>query len=233
MKIILLGLSSSGKTTTAKYFEKHRNYKMIDIDAKIEEKIHMTVREYYKTHGCDVFRKLELDVLQEYMCLGEEQCGRSENIIISTGGGLVENKNAIFFLNSLKKREGDKVKIFFLNSSLKILWARLSKNIKKNMSSSGFTSMFIPAFLREGVKNIAVFRKYNALQKTTIKNSFLLDEHGKKKILRATKRYFNLIYKKRMTNLALLDCIKIKVKNKSVGKIARYIERVVLKDYKL
>ena len=232
MKIILVGLSSSGKTTTAKYLECHGIYKMIDIDAKIKEKTHMTVREFYRKNGSDAFRKMEFDVLQECIFLKEEKYG-GDDIIISTGGGLLENKDAIFFLNNLKKKEGDKVKIFFLNSSLKTLWARLSKKIKKNISSPSFTSMFVPAFLEEGAKNISLFKKCNALQKKDIKSSFLLDEHGKKKILRATKRYFKLIYKKRMANLALLDCIKIKVKNKSVVKIARYIERVVLKDYKL
>lgn len=220
MKIILLGLSSSGKTTTAKYLEKYGNYKMIDIDAKIEKKIHMTVREFYSKYGRKTFRKMELDVLQECIFSKEEQCGDA-NIIISTGGGLIENTDAILFLNSLKKRELNNVKIFFLNSSLKTLWARISKKIQKEM--------YIPAFLEDGLKNTSPFRKYDVLQIKSMQSLFSLNEHARNKILKATKMYFKLIYKKRMERLPLLDCIKIKVKNKKANKVATYIKKIVLK----
>lgn len=69
-----------GKTTWSKKLAAHLGYEFIDLDHVLQDKVGMTIAEYFATHGEDSFRKLESSILKE--------TDYPENTVVSTGGGL-------------------------------------------------------------------------------------------------------------------------------------------------
>jgi shikimate kinase len=69
-----------GKTTWSRKLANHLGYEFMDLDHVLEEKVGMTIAEYFVQHGQDAFRLLESSILKdtEY----------PENVVVSTGGGL-------------------------------------------------------------------------------------------------------------------------------------------------
>ena len=70
-----------GKSTIGKKLSEILNIKLVDTDARIEERQGMTVSEIFATKGEPFFRDLETGTLQELL---EEK----ESMVISVGGGL-------------------------------------------------------------------------------------------------------------------------------------------------
>jgi shikimate kinase len=80
MKIFFVGFMGCGKTTWSRKLAARLNYEFLDLDHVLEEKVGMTIAEYFSTHGHDEFRKLESEILK-----GTDY---PENVVVSTGGGL-------------------------------------------------------------------------------------------------------------------------------------------------
>jgi shikimate kinase len=79
MKIFLIGLPGSGKTTLGKQLAKILKLKLIDLDISIEKARGTSIPEIFKTEGEDEFRVLEKKALHHSFT--------QDNVIISTGGG--------------------------------------------------------------------------------------------------------------------------------------------------
>lgn len=90
-KISLIGMPGSGKTTFSKIISKKLNIKVIDTDEYIEEKYGKIENLFKKTEK--YFRDIEHKALIEIMSL-------EEDIIISTGGGIVEKIENMELLKS-------------------------------------------------------------------------------------------------------------------------------------
>jgi shikimate kinase len=69
-----------GKTTWSKKLATHLGYAFIDLDHVLQDKVGMTIAEYFSIHGEDAFRKLESSILKK--------TDYPENTVVSTGGGL-------------------------------------------------------------------------------------------------------------------------------------------------
>jgi shikimate kinase len=80
MKIFLIGFMGSGKTTLGRKLAFKMGYEFIDLDHKLEQQVELSIAEYFSFFGEDAFRKLESEVLKKTVY--------SENVVISTGGGL-------------------------------------------------------------------------------------------------------------------------------------------------
>jgi shikimate kinase len=80
MKIFLIGFMGSGKTTLGRKLASKMGYEFIDLDHKLEQQVELSIAEYFSFFGEDAFRKLESEVLKKTVY--------SENVVISTGGGL-------------------------------------------------------------------------------------------------------------------------------------------------
>ena len=78
MAKVLLGFMGAGKSSVAA----HLKETVIDMDHLIEERIGMTIADYFAQEGEASFRQLESDVLQELLQKGDD-------VVISTGGGVV------------------------------------------------------------------------------------------------------------------------------------------------
>jgi shikimate kinase len=80
MKIFLVGLPGSGKSTLGKQLAGKLNFSFIDLDTEIEKSIGLSVKSIFKQYGESFFRKEESEMLHR---LGES----NESLVIATGGG--------------------------------------------------------------------------------------------------------------------------------------------------
>lgn len=82
MKIALVGLPGSGKTTIGKQLAKRLKIPFVDSDQELEKRLGSSIREYFECHGEQSFRDAEEGVLQELTDMQSDG-------VLSTGGGAV------------------------------------------------------------------------------------------------------------------------------------------------
>lgn len=116
MTLFLIGMPGAGKTYFGKRLSEYLNIKFYDTDEIIEHKYGKSVREVFSEFGEKDFRKIESEALD--YCFGI-----SEDIICSTGGGIVEIQEN---LNKLKK-----TKTVYIKKSLEELENRLRDEIRE------------------------------------------------------------------------------------------------------
>jgi shikimate kinase len=80
MKIVLIGMPGSGKSTLGKKISNAFGMSFIDSDEYIENKYRTDIPTLFQKYGETAFRKLEHEVLKEILPL--------DNFILATGGGL-------------------------------------------------------------------------------------------------------------------------------------------------
>ncbi|HKL94955.1 MAG TPA: shikimate kinase [Haploplasma sp.] len=83
MKIYLIGMPGSGKSTVGRSLSKKLNIPFYDLDGLVEKEALMFTNELIEKYGIDKFRELETKVLKNLHF--------SEGIV-ACGGGIVENK---------------------------------------------------------------------------------------------------------------------------------------------
>lgn len=80
MKIFLLGLPGSGKTTTGKELAVLLNMPFVDLDAEIERTEGMGIKDIFRDKKEDYFRKAESARLKHWI-------GAVPDFVMATGGG--------------------------------------------------------------------------------------------------------------------------------------------------
>ena len=113
MKIYLIGLPSSGKTTLGKQLAQSLQSMFIDMDDLIEANEGATIPEVFAQKGEDEFRKAERKTLIDLLSQ------KDESQVISTGGG------APCFFDNMAKMKADGITIY-LKVSPKELVKRLA-----------------------------------------------------------------------------------------------------------
>ena len=113
MKIFIVGLPGSGKTTLGKAFARAKGIPFIDLDHVIEQDQGRPIARIFGDEGEEYFRKLESSTLQRVIT-------SSENFILSTGGGA-----PCFHDNMVVMKSSGKV--VFLDISPEIIVSRLSQ----------------------------------------------------------------------------------------------------------
>lgn len=88
--IVFVGMPGCGKSTVGKEVAKMLNKEFIDTDQLIVEKENRQIPEIFATDGEEYFREVEREVLKEV--------GKLSSKVISTGGGVVKNKENYFAL---------------------------------------------------------------------------------------------------------------------------------------
>lgn len=108
MRIYLIGMPGVGKSTIGRILSQKINYNFIDLDEYIEKKSMMFIDEIFSSFGEKYFRDLETNCLEEV--------SKFNNIVISCGGGIIEN------LDNKKIMNGN---IIFLDSPLEEIKRRI------------------------------------------------------------------------------------------------------------
>ncbi|MGL4953175.1 MAG: shikimate kinase [Culicoidibacterales bacterium] len=83
MKIILIGMPYSGKSTLAKRISRHFNIPYIDTDQWIEQQVGCQISDIFANLGETLFREYEAQALA--MLVQQQSC------VVATGGGILTN----------------------------------------------------------------------------------------------------------------------------------------------
>lgn len=116
MKIIIVGFMGVGKTSVGKRLAEKLNFDFIDTDYEIELSQDMSISNIFQNYGESYFRKLEKQTLNKVL--------NRNNIVISTGGGIITDKDNY---NILKNEE----KVIFLDASVETIINHLHNEINK------------------------------------------------------------------------------------------------------
>ena len=92
--IILIGFMGSGKTTIGEKLSLMKNMRFIDLDLEVEKLEKKTINDIFTEKGEQYFRNIESKLLEKYCYL--------DDVVISTGGGIVESKDNIEMLKNKK-----------------------------------------------------------------------------------------------------------------------------------
>jgi len=133
--IVLIGMSGTGKTTIGNKLSQLLNREFVDTDLLIENRLCMSIEEIFIEYGEEYFRNLESKIIDEI--------GKSEDLVISTGGGIILREK-----NIIKLKE--KGILILLESSI--------ENIIKNLERS---SVVRPLINRGGDTYKEVENMYN------------------------------------------------------------------------
>lgn len=88
LNIVLVGMPGCGKTTLGKQLEKLLGKEFVDTDELIKKRENKSIPQIFADNGEEYFRKVESEVLADV--------GKLSGKIISTGGGVIKNKNNHF-----------------------------------------------------------------------------------------------------------------------------------------
>lgn len=122
MKIVLIGFMGAGKSTVARVLSKILRLEIVEMDDLVYQKTNtQNMHEVFAKGGELLLRETEIAIAKEY--------APKENVIISTGAGVVLNKiildyldGKVFFLNArfeqiIKRLEGDHARPLFKSVS--------------------------------------------------------------------------------------------------------------------
>ncbi len=124
MNLILIGYRGTGKSVVARILEEKLGMETISMDARIVEKAGMSIPEIVEKYGWNRFREMETEVAKEL-------AGR-ENIIIDTGGGVIER------LENIEALKADGA-IFWLKASPKVIESRIQTSVDRPALIEGKT----------------------------------------------------------------------------------------------
>ncbi len=80
MKVVLIGLPGSGKSTFGKQLASAMKLEFLDLDNLIEARVGQSIPDIFSLRGEDEFRRVESEILKEVL-------EREEDLILASGGG--------------------------------------------------------------------------------------------------------------------------------------------------
>lgn len=124
--INLIGYRGCGKTAVGLKLAEVLQRPFVDSDAVIVERIKVSIAEFVKNSGWELFRQLETEVLRD--------CCQQDKVVIATGGGVVlarENR-------SLLQKTGTS---FWLQANLETTLERLVEDPQSSLSRPPLSSL--------------------------------------------------------------------------------------------
>jgi shikimate kinase len=128
VKIYLLGMPGSGKSTIGKMLASYLGLSFIDMDSEIETETGKSIKEIFEKKGEKHFRFLEKQLLQ--MLAGKD------SIVVATGGGVPIHNNNMKLINETGISVYLKASIEQLESNLEESYSARPLLQKKNLKDS-------------------------------------------------------------------------------------------------
>jgi shikimate kinase len=148
MRIYVIGMPGSGKTTIANHLAKALSYTYIDLDGLVEKEALMFVEEIFEKYGEEKFRELETQALKSIV---------DDKAVISCGGGIVTQKENKALMNGLK---------IYLDTDLEVIKERLEHDYQRPLlRKTTLEQLFDDRFL-----------KYQDFADVIINNNYDIDE---------------------------------------------------------
>lgn len=135
MKIFLIGLPGSGKSTLGRQLARQRNSEFIDLDQEIEKQIGLPVPEIFRQYGEMFFRKQESQTLRD---LSEKY----SHFVMATGGG------APMFFENMKFMNATGTTVF-LDVPVEEVASRI---LKSNRNDRPLLASLAPAELKDKIE---------------------------------------------------------------------------------
>jgi shikimate kinase len=124
MNIVLIGYRGTGKTAVGEILGRHLGMNYVGMDKRIVETAGISIPEIVEKYGWPGFRDLESKVVQ--------QLSRDDNLIIDTGGGVIERPENI---QALKVNSY----IFWLKASVDTIITRIQSDTQRPSLTAGKT----------------------------------------------------------------------------------------------
>lgn len=133
--IAFVGMMGSGKTLLARQLSVMLGLGVIDTDYEVEKRLGMTIAEYFATEGEEAFRKVEAQVVEEFL--------RQGAAIMSLGGGA-------FIRDDVRTKLLAEADCVYLNVPPEQLWARVrTRLVKRPMLNTDNPRATFDALYRE------------------------------------------------------------------------------------
>ena len=124
MNIVLIGYRGTGKSVVGELLALHLGMPCIGMDAKIVDRAGMSIPDIVERFGWTEFRDIESEMIFELSGL--------DNIIIDTGGGVIERPENI---EALKRNS----RIFWLRASMDTIVRRIQADTQRPALTTGKT----------------------------------------------------------------------------------------------
>ncbi len=122
MNILLIGYRGTGKSVVGMIVAEALRMKYISMDARIVEKAGMTIPEIVEKHGWPGFRDMETEIAREL--------ARNDNILIDSGGGVIERPENIDALRANSR-------IVWLKASVATIVSRIQGDTQRPSLTGG------------------------------------------------------------------------------------------------
>jgi len=124
MNIVLIGYRGTGKSVVGELLAVRLGMQCVGMDAKIVEKAGLTIPEIVEKFGWPKFRDMESEVAREL--------AGQDNIVIDTGGGVIERPENIKALQT-------NARIFWLKASVDVIVSRIREDSQRPALITGKT----------------------------------------------------------------------------------------------
>ncbi|MFL5245228.1 MAG: shikimate kinase [Gemmataceae bacterium] len=111
--IFLIGYRGTGKSAVARLVAERLGWQDLDMDALIESRRGLSIREMFAQEGEAAFRRLECDLLREIAALPRH--------VVATGGGVILDADNRACLQSSGQ-------VIWLTAKPETLWQRISQD---------------------------------------------------------------------------------------------------------
>ncbi len=135
--IALIGFRATGKSTVARLLAEKLDWKLLDMDRELSSRFRMDIQSWVKEHGWPSFRAKESGLLEE--------ASRERDIVIATGGGIVEAQANRELLKS-------KFHTIWLQASPETILARIGNDPQTETNRPPLTQLSPEAEVREMLK---------------------------------------------------------------------------------
>lgn len=148
--LALVGLMGAGKSTVGIALAQKLGMVFVDIDAEIEKKTGLKITEIFAQKGEEAFRELESLTIQEFVT--------KNRLVLSTGGGAIENpKN----LAALKEN----CTVIYLKAPAEVLFERVKEDTNRPLLQNSDPLLTLQKLLE---KREANYRKADIIVDTAL-----------------------------------------------------------------